>query len=143
MNVGEVKAAEDLAAIVAGIDEAVGHSWEHTLLLLLERDWPTVRAVLERAEEVADQGCEFCDSSVTDSMETGEPHAHWWGCGECWNKGAIRTSTEIQRLKAALRRMISAVDLDDDLKEAYDEAKALLAEPAPDAVDNSRKQDQS
>ena len=61
-------------------------------------------AALERAEEVADQGCEFCDAKVTDQLETDEgtsPHAHGWVCLECRNKEFQRA----ERLEKALRHI--------------------------------------
>jgi len=64
---------------------------------------PLLIAALERAEEVADQGCEFCDHMVTDQGPEGEAHGHWWQCGECSNKRAHETSTIIWHLSDLLR----------------------------------------
>lgn len=63
-----------------------------------------VADALERAEEVADQGCEFCDAQVTDQGPEGEPHGHWWKCGECANRDATESSTVIGHLSDLLER---------------------------------------
>ena len=43
-------------------------------------------------ERVMDQGCEFCDHMVTDTLDMPDDRefhgqlAHFWVCGECWNR---------------------------------------------------------
>jgi hypothetical protein len=83
-----------------------------------------VIAALERADEVADQGCEYCDAMVTDMSEVGEPHGHWWKCGECANKDAIKTSTIIGHLSDLLD---AALEDRDRLREEVRKADELLA----------------
>ena len=73
-----------------------------------------VLAALERAAEVAEQGCNFCSAMVDDLGEDRdggrEAYAHWWACGECWNRSARETSTTIRHLSdlldAALERVV-------------------------------------
>lgn len=63
---------------------------------------PEIVVALERADEVADQGCEFCEAMVTDRGPEDEAHGHWWGCGECWNKSAVEAGTIIAHLSDLL-----------------------------------------
>lgn len=76
-------------------------------------DWSATLAALERAEEVADQGCEFCENAVDDLGEERdggrEPHAHWWACGVCWNKSAVETSTAIGHFSDLLDRALERI----------------------------------
>jgi hypothetical protein len=81
-----------------------------------------ILAALERAEEVADQSCEFCDNAVDDLGEERdggrEPHAHWWKCGECSNRDAIETSTIIGHLSDLLDRALERIpELEQELGE--------------------------
>lgn len=72
------------------------------VIALEPKQWDVILTALERAEEVAGQGCEFCDAMVDDLGEERdggrEPHAHWWACGRCWNESAGETSTVIGHL---------------------------------------------
>lgn len=72
-----------------------------------------ILAALERAEEVADQGCEFCENAVDDLGEERdggrEPHAHWWACGRCWNASTEETSTVIGHLCDLLDRALERI----------------------------------
>jgi hypothetical protein len=78
-----------------------------------------IRAILEaleRADDVADQGCEFCGAMVDDWGEERdggrEPHASWWACGRCWNASAERTSTIIGHLSDLLDRALERLSTD-------------------------------
>jgi hypothetical protein len=92
--------------------------------------WDAILAVLERAEEVAGQGCEFCDAMVDDPGEERdggrEPHAHWWACGRCWNAGAQEMSAIIghlsELLDAALERVPELERERDELVEKLTDA---------------------
>ena len=81
--------------------------------------WDLVLVALERADEIADQGCEFCEATVTDHGEDGmgrrEPYGHWWACGKCWNESAAQTS-------------MATGHLSDLLGAALDEREALRRE---------------
>jgi len=75
---------------------------------LTELEHRKIVAALERAAEVAGQGCEFCGAMVDDYGEERdggrEPHANWWACGRCWNTGAGETSAAIGHLSELLER---------------------------------------
>jgi hypothetical protein len=81
----------------------------------------------ERAEEVADQGCEFCDALIDDYGEEHdgrrEPHANWWVCGRCWNTSAGETSTTIGHLSDLLDQSLERIS---KLKQELSQANALL-----------------
>lgn len=81
---------------------------------------------LERAAEVAGQGCEFCEHAVDDLGEERnggrESHAHWWACGRCWNESAQRTSMAIGHFSDLLDRALERIpELERRLDEAVDQ----------------------
>ena len=84
----------------------------------LRRSNETIIAALERAVEVAGQGCEFCDAMVDDMREVeecshikGQAPAHAWVCLACWNASAQETSTIIGHFSDLLDRALEEIAL--------------------------------
>lgn len=51
---GETSEATDLESIIHGIDQAIEVRGKHTLMIRMQRDWPAIRAALERSSREAE-----------------------------------------------------------------------------------------
>lgn len=78
------------------------------------------KEIRRELERISEQGCEHCDSRVTDRGPDGEDEGHWWLCGACANRQSFKITYLCDLLYRIWKDGLTPV-----LKEAHD--AALLA----------------